>query len=107
MILKGSDSPTFRELIQSVPNTSHVANGKESDPLPVVELPENGATLYSLGCSHSSTSEKIMELLSVAQKYHQMDAVSTHIRGPRHFSIGSPIHAPRDSIPGLRTRAKV
>ncbi|KAH9036295.1 hypothetical protein EDB84DRAFT_1560957 [Lactarius hengduanensis] len=72
-------SPVLQELIQSVSNTS--------DVLPVVELPESKATLYSLltfifpvAPVLPSTPEKTMELLAVAQKY-QMDSVMTHIRG--------------------------
>ncbi len=86
-ILNSSDSPTLRQLIQNASNTSDVANGEKQDSLPVVKLPEDGATLYSLltfifpvAPILPSTSEMIMELLSIAQKY-QMDAVSTHIRG--------------------------
>jgi len=53
----------------------------------VVKLPESKVTLYSLftfifpvAPILPSTTEKIMELLAVAQKY-QMDSVMTHIRG--------------------------
>jgi len=86
-LVSTSDSQTFRELIQSVSNTSDVANGEKQGPLPVVKLPENGATLYSLltfifpvDSILPSTSEKIMELLSVTQKY-QMKSVTAHVRG--------------------------
>ncbi|KAH9023520.1 hypothetical protein EDB84DRAFT_1402285 [Lactarius hengduanensis] len=80
-------SPVLQELIQSVSNTSGVPNGEEKELLPVVELPESKATLYSLltfifpiSPVLPSTTEKIMELLAMAQKY-QMDSVMTHIRG--------------------------
>ncbi|KAH9009131.1 hypothetical protein EDB85DRAFT_2163220 [Lactarius pseudohatsudake] len=75
-------SPILRKLIRSVSNPPDVSNGA----LPVIELPENKATLYSLLTFIfpitpilPSTTEKIMELLAVAQKY-QMDSVMTHIR---------------------------
>ncbi|KAH9069794.1 hypothetical protein EDB83DRAFT_2189889, partial [Lactarius deliciosus] len=83
-------SPVLRELIQSVSNTSDVPkdpNGDKQELLPVVNLPESKATLYSLltfifpvAPILPSTPEKITELLSVVQKY-QMDSVMTHIRG--------------------------
>ncbi|KAH9018774.1 hypothetical protein EDB83DRAFT_2528337 [Lactarius deliciosus] len=80
-------SPVLQELIQSVSNTSGVPDGEEKGLLPVVELPESKATLYSLltfifpiSPVLPSTTEKIMELLAVAQKY-QMSSVMTHIRG--------------------------
>ncbi|KAI9441837.1 hypothetical protein H4582DRAFT_1420715 [Lactarius indigo] len=76
-------SPVLQELIKSVSNTSH----DEKQPLPVVNLPESKTTLYSLltfifpvAPILPSTTEKIMELLAVAQKY-QMDSVMTHVRG--------------------------
>ena len=75
------------DLIRSVPTTSDIPTGDGPEPLPVVQLPVSGATLYSLltfifpvDPVLPSTSEKIMELLGVAQKY-QMTSVSTHIRG--------------------------
>ena len=81
-----NSSPMLRELIRSV-NTSDVLSGEEQEPLPVIKLPESGATLYSLLTLIfpvvpilPSTSEKIMELLAAAQKY-QMDSVLSHIRG--------------------------
>ncbi|KAH8985598.1 hypothetical protein EDB86DRAFT_3105651 [Lactarius hatsudake] len=80
-------SPVLQELIKSVSNTSGVPDGEEKGLLPVVELSESKATLYSLltfifpiSPVLPSTTEKIMELLAVAQKY-QMDSVMTHIRG--------------------------
>jgi hypothetical protein len=82
-----NSSPVLRELIQTVLNTSDVANGEEPATLPVVELPESGATLHSLltfifpvDPFLPSASERIMELLAVAQKY-QMGSILTHIRG--------------------------
>ncbi|KAH8982483.1 hypothetical protein EDB83DRAFT_2306680 [Lactarius deliciosus] len=80
-------SPVLQRVVQSVPNTSGVPNGEKQEPLPVVELLENKTILYSLLTFIfpvtpvlPSTTEKIMELLAVAQKY-QMDSVMTHIRG--------------------------
>ncbi|KAI9452873.1 hypothetical protein BJY52DRAFT_1153557 [Lactarius psammicola] len=82
-------SPVLRELIRSDSNASNpdVPKGEEPEPFPVVKLPESKATLYSLltftfpvAPVLPSTTEKIMELLAVAQKY-QMDSVTTHIRG--------------------------
>ncbi|KAH8985583.1 hypothetical protein EDB92DRAFT_1949843 [Lactarius akahatsu] len=82
-------SPVLLELIRSDSNTPDVSNGKlgEQERLPVVKLPESKATLYSLFTFIfpvvpilPSTTERIMELLAVAQKYH-MDSVLAHIRG--------------------------
>ena len=83
-----NSSPVFRELIiRSVSDTSGGPSGEEQEPFPVVNFPESGATLYSLltfifpvDSVFPSTSEKIMELLAVAQKY-QMHSVLNHIRG--------------------------
>ncbi|KAI9436800.1 hypothetical protein BJY52DRAFT_1130320 [Lactarius psammicola] len=80
-------SPVLRELIQSVSNACDVPNGEEQEPLLVVKLPESKATLHSLLTFIfpvtpilPSTTERIVELLAVAQKY-QMDSVLVHIRG--------------------------
>ena len=82
-----NSSPVLRETIRNVPSTSGVAHVGEPEPHPVVELPENGATLHSLltiifpvDSVLPPTSEKIIELLAVAQKY-QMDSVLNDIRG--------------------------
>ena len=83
-----NSSPVLRELIQrSVPNTSSVLSNGEQEPLPVVKLPESGETIHSLltfifpvVSILPPTSEKIMDLLAVAQKY-QIDSVLNHIRG--------------------------
>jgi hypothetical protein len=82
-----NSSPVLRDLIQTVSDTPDVTNGEESEPLPVVELPERGAILHSLltlifpvVAILPSTSENIMELLAMAQKY-QMDPILDHIRG--------------------------
>ena len=79
-------SPVLRDLIRGVLNTADVANREEQDPLPVIKLPESGAILHNLltfvfpvAPILPSTTEKIMELLAVAQKY-QMDSVLTHVR---------------------------
>ena len=76
----------LRELIRTISNTSHITNSEESGPLPVVELPENGALLHSIVTLIfpvvpiiPSSPEKIIELLAVAKKY-QMDSVLNHIR---------------------------
>ena len=83
-----NSSPVLRELIDSVSNTSDVPNGEieRPVPLPVVKLQDSGAALHSLLTLIfpvvpilPSTSEKIMELLAMAQKY-QMDSVLSHIR---------------------------
>ena len=84
-------SPVLRNLIESVSNTfiSNVPNGegREALSLPVVEIPESKETLYHLLTFIfpvtpvlPPTTEKIVELLAVAQKY-EMDSVVTHIRG--------------------------
>jgi hypothetical protein len=80
-------SPVLEHLIRSVSTTSDIPNGEGPEPRPVVKLPESGTTLYNLltfifpvDPSLPSTSENIMELLAVAQKY-QMKSVSSHIRG--------------------------
>ncbi|KAI9441867.1 hypothetical protein H4582DRAFT_1421637 [Lactarius indigo] len=75
-------SPILRKFIRNVSTPPNFPDGA----LPVVELPESKATLYSLltfifpvASILPSTPEKIMELLAVAQKY-QMDSVMTQIR---------------------------
>jgi hypothetical protein len=82
-----NSSPVLGELIRGVLDTSNVANREEKEPLPVVELFESGAIVYSLltfvfpvAPVLPSTTENIMKLLAVAQKY-QMDSVMSHIRG--------------------------
>ena len=79
-----NSSPVLEELIGRAlgsPNDAHVEAG-----LPVVELPECGAILHSLLTFVfpvtpllPSTTEKVVELLYVAQKY-QMVSVLAHIR---------------------------
>jgi hypothetical protein len=84
-----NSSPVLRDLehIRSVSKNSDVPDGEEQDPLPVINLPESGATLHNLLSfifpvvpTLPSTSEKVMELLAVAQRY-QMDSVLRHVRG--------------------------
>ena len=77
-------SPVLEQLIQRVLDTPDETHGEAS--LPVVQLLESGAILHSLLTFIfpvtplvPSTTEKAMELLSVAQKY-QMDSVLAHIR---------------------------
>ncbi len=86
IINSSTDSSVVRELVQSVFSTSGVPDGGEQEPLPVVNLPEKGAILYSLltfifpvAPTLPPTTEGIMELLGVAQKY-QMESVLTHVR---------------------------
>ena len=78
-------SPVLRELLTSSPNPSDATHGEET--LPVVKLSESGEIIFSLltfifpaAPILPSTTDKTMELLSVAQKY-KMDSVLTHIRG--------------------------
>jgi len=84
-----NSSPVLRKRIENIPTTSDVPNGELEgpEPLPIVELTESKATLYSLLTFIfpvlpilPSTPEKIMELLGVAQKY-QMDSIMSYIRG--------------------------
>ena len=99
-----NSSPVLRELIRNISNTSHIANRQVSEPLPIVELPENGATLYSLltfvfpvDPILPSTSEKIMELLAVAKKY-QMKSVLSYIRGINGTRKGPPFILPETAF---------
>ena len=82
-----NNSPVLRETIRKVSNTFDVAHVGEPEPLPVVELPENRVTLHSLLTIIfpvvpvlPPTSEQIIELLAVAQKY-QMESALNDIRG--------------------------
>ena len=82
-----NSSPVLGKLIRDALDTSDVTNSEEKDPLPVIELSETGAILYSLltfifpvAPILPSTAEDIMKLLAVAQKY-QMDSIMTHVRG--------------------------
>jgi len=79
-----NSSPVLEELISRAfdsPNDAH-----SGAVLPVVQLPESGAILHNLLTFVfpvtpllPSATEKVMELLSVAQKY-QMASVLAHIR---------------------------
>ena len=80
-----NSSPVINDLIQRTLNLPDDLRGGVS--LPVVQLPESGETLHSLFSFIfpvrplvPRTTEKVMELLSVAQKY-QMDSILAHIRG--------------------------
>ena len=93
-----NSSPVLRELIRGALKTSDVANREEQDPLPVIKLPESGAILYGLltfifpvAPVLPSTTERIMELLAVAQKY-QMNSVLTVVRAvsQQHLSSNLP-----------------
>jgi BTB/POZ domain len=79
-----NNSPVFDKLIREALGSPHDAYDEAS--LPVVQLPESGAIIHNLLTFIfpviplvPSTTEKAMELLSVAQKY-QMDSILTHIR---------------------------
>jgi BTB/POZ domain len=79
-----NNSPILGELIHKT--LGPLADVQDVASLPVVELPESGPILHNLlsflfpGIPLvPSTTEKAMELLSVAQKY-QMDSVLDHIR---------------------------
>jgi hypothetical protein len=80
-----SNSPVLGELIRRILDSPGGANAEVL--LPVVQLPESGKILHCLLTFIFpitplvlSTTEEIMELLSVAQKY-QMGTALTHIRG--------------------------
>src|SRR6266404_8115565 len=84
-----NSSKVLRKLIGSTSNVPEtgVATDDEENPLPIVKLPENGSIVNSLLTFIfpvppvlPSTSEKIMGLLAVAQKY-EMESVLAHIRG--------------------------
>ena len=77
-------SPVLKELIRKTLDVPNGAGGEA--PHPLVQLPESGAILHSLltfilpvTSLVPSTTEGVMELLSVVQKY-QMDSVLAHIR---------------------------
>jgi hypothetical protein len=99
IILRSQDCYHFQvpktfigDLIQGTLDPPGNANPEPS--LPVVQLPENGEILHCLlgfifpVTPIPSSTEEIMELLSVAQKY-QMETALTHIRGSiaRHNSL--------------------
>jgi len=98
IILRSQDSHEFRIPKSYIINHSAVLDeiirrplgppdpAQDAASLPVVQLPENGAILHNLLTFIfpviplvPSSTEKAMELLSVAQKY-QMDSVLAHIR---------------------------
>ena len=79
-----NSSPVLEELIVRALDSPNDAHSEAA--LPVVQLPESGAILHSLLTFVfpvmpllPSTTEKVMELLSVAQKY-QMVSILAHIR---------------------------
>ncbi|KAH9958131.1 hypothetical protein BC827DRAFT_1269740 [Russula dissimulans] len=79
-------SPNPPPSTPAIPVDSQVEGSTSADALQVVDLPLNGAILFSLLTYIfpvppvlPSTVEQTMELLSVAQKY-KMDVVLTHIR---------------------------
>jgi hypothetical protein len=79
-----NSSPVLGEIIQKTLDSPSNANAEES--LPVLRLPETGEILeclltfvFPVTPRLPSTLEKVMELLSVAQKY-QMGAALSHIR---------------------------
>ena len=110
IILRSQESSLFRvpkiyiincssilgELIRKALDPPCVVNAEAS--LPVVQLPDSGEILHSLLTfifpvtpRILPTPEKIMELLSVAQKY-QMETVLTHIRGSISLQNSLPSH---------------
>lgn len=81
-----NSSPVLGQLIQEVLDSPSNANLNVEESLPVLQLPESGEVLECLLTfvlpvipRVPSTLGKIMELLSVAQKY-QMEATLSHIR---------------------------
>jgi len=80
-----NSSSVLNNLIQSAPNLPD--DSRDDVSIPVVQLPESGEILHSLftfvfpvSPLVPPTTEKAMELLSVAQRY-QMDPILAHIRG--------------------------
>jgi len=80
-----NSSSVLNKLIQRAPNLPD--HSRDEASLPVVQLPESGEILRSLftfifpvNPLVPPTTEKAMELLSVAQRY-QMDPIVAHIRG--------------------------
>ncbi len=80
-----SPNPQPKPTTSTIPTESNV-EGTTANALPVVQLPIDGAILFSLLTYIfpvppvlPSTVEQVMELLSVAQMY-KMDVVLTHIR---------------------------
>ena len=81
-------SPVLGALIQGASNLTVPGSTNAEVPLPVVQLPESGATLIGLlsflfpispALPPTSAVEATMELLSAAQKY-EMSSVLAHIR---------------------------
>ena len=79
-------SPVLKDLIRKTLGVPNGAGGEVLTSHPLVQLPESGAILHSLltfilpvPSLVPSTTEGVMELLSVAQKY-QMDSVLARIR---------------------------
>lgn len=89
-----NSSPVLDELIQKALDPPNDAHGDAS--LPVIQLLESGAILHGLLTFIfpvtpivPSTSEKAMELLSVAQKYHMVANWSAY-----ETELGNRIHHP-------------
>jgi hypothetical protein len=87
-IINSTSSSELKELFHESPNppNENAVDALSKTSLPVVQLPESGETLHCLltfvfpvTTILPSTTEQIMELLSVAQKY-QMVSVLAHIR---------------------------
>ncbi len=81
-----SPNPQPKPTSSTIPADSDVDSGPATNALPVVQLPIEGAILFSLLTYIfpvppvlPSTVEQVMELLSVAQSY-KMDVTLTHIR---------------------------
>jgi hypothetical protein len=101
-----NNSPTLGNLIEEVLDSTGDANAEA--PLPVVQLPESGKILHCLLTFHfpvtplvPTSTETIMELLSVAQKY-QMGIELTHIRGSIARQNSLPSSLPTGLEPTLR-----
>ncbi|KAI9507749.1 hypothetical protein F5148DRAFT_75550 [Russula earlei] len=98
-----NSSPILSKRIQAMSQPSHTAisNGGES-PLPVLQLPDNGAILSSLLTFVFPVApvlphglEETMQLLSVAQKYGMSSAL-THVRGS--IALRDPLIRPDNAL---------
>lgn len=61
-----NSSPVLRELTRNVSNTSDVVGDEKPQPVPIVELPESGATLYNLTFIFTIDSILPYRLLTIA-----------------------------------------
>jgi hypothetical protein len=102
-----NSSPVLEALIPKAPDPS--GDAQDGPSLALIQLPESGAILHSLLTFIfpvtpflPSTTEKTMELLSVAQKYQMVSALS-HIRGS--FARQNPPPTQQDSALQIFTLA--